>query len=106
VTWGNIKKGDAVIACYGLGGVKERQVKTTVKSVGPQWITTAEAGAGAKYAAVGGYGSFGWSLHTTATLDEWRRREAATRTLREALRLAHSLPLAALEAAAAALVPS
>ena len=93
MTWGGIKKGDRVLAVYDRGMRGERIAECVAISVGSKWIGTRSHG---KFCADTGYGEFGWSLHTEATLDEKRRRDAALRTLDKSSVIAR-LPLDVLE---------
>ncbi len=97
MTWGGIKKGDRVLAVYDHGMMAERVVPCTATSVGRKWIGTHAHG---KFCADTGYGEYGWSLHTDATLDEKRRRDAALRTLGKPSAITR-LPLEVLEQIAA-----
>jgi hypothetical protein len=78
MTWANVKRGDVVLEVY-TGGRKRTISQGVVKSVGAKWITTARG----KYQACNGFGEFGMSLHTEATLADHDAREAALRTIRE-----------------------
>lgn len=102
MTWGGIKKGDAVLEVYGDrigGGQRARTRRAVAVAVGRKWITTDR---GAKYAVNNGYGEYGWSLHTEATLDYTTRSEAAWSAIREAVsRETPGVSLEALEAFAA-----
>lgn len=79
MTWGGIKKGDAVIEVYGTTRYQHRAAVAT--SVGKKWITV---DSGTRYQADNGYGEYGWSLHTEATLDERNRRDRAESAIRGA----------------------
>jgi hypothetical protein len=81
--WGNLKKGDKAIQVYCLGERGENRHDVVVKSVGRRWITVADkAGRKVKFAADNGYGEYGFSLHTEATLVEADRRNGALHTIR------------------------
>ncbi len=96
MTWGGIKRGDAVLEVYADrigGGQRMRTRHSVATAVGRKWITTAR---GARFAVDNGYGEFGWSLHTEATLDYATRSEAAWQTIRAAA--SRSTPGVSLEA--------
>jgi len=75
--WGGLKKGDTAIEVCNLGEKgRETVSSTSVVSVGPRWITTQGRNGGPKtrYDRETGYGDFGSSLHTQATLANKRER--------------------------------
>jgi hypothetical protein len=92
----DVSRGDLVIEAYSVGERDEKLARSTVKSVGPKWITTKR---GARYRAEDGGGEFGWRLYTEASYAEARRRKVAMARVSEGTCWAamRKMPIAKLE---------